>query len=114
MPVLPRCQLWPPSSLSLLPQARIELPVGSAVVALEEDTRVPPGVDEPVALAQGEYPELLQRLIAALGQGDALGLLPLAGRIIGVEDLRPVEGVASRDQDATAARVTQRVLDRLP
>ena len=46
-------------------------------------------------------------------QRDALGLLPLARRVVGEEDLRAVERRGHRGEHAAAARVAHRVLDRL-
>ena len=47
------------------------------------------------------------------GSSTPLGLRPLAGRVVGVEDLRPVEGRRHGREHAAGARVAHRVLDRL-
>src|SRR5262249_42123641 len=73
----PAAARLPMGSRGLVPESRVDLPAGSAVVALEQDAWVSSGVQGSVRLATGDDPDPLQRLIATVGQGDAVGLLPL-------------------------------------
>ena len=105
----------PAGARGLLPEPGVDLPRRAAVGALEEDARVSPRVEDAVAGAAGDHPDPLERLLGALGQLDAVRLLPLAGGIaVGVEDLRPVERGGDAGQQPPAARIAQREVDRLP
>src|SRR5262249_61861591 len=66
-----------------------------------------------VVLRWDDRPETLERLLGVLRQLEAVGLLPLAGEVVGVEDLRPVERGRDGRQGATVPRVARRELDRL-
>ena len=56
--------------------AAVELERRAAVAALEQHARVAARVDDAVRLAGLDHPDPLERRVAALGQLDALGLLP--------------------------------------
>jgi hypothetical protein len=84
-------------------------------MALEQDAGITPCVQGPVGLAAGDDPDPLERLIAAFGQGDAVGLLPLrAWIVVRVEDLRPVEGRGHGREQPSAPGIAGREVDRLP
>jgi hypothetical protein len=68
-----RAQVAPPSALS------------------NRTPGVPAGVDGPVALAGHDHPDPLERRVPALGEGDALGLVPGAVGVLGPPELGPVE-----------------------
>jgi hypothetical protein len=97
----------------LLPEPLVQLPGHSAVAALEEDARIAARVQEPVLLAHHDRPQPLERLLLLLGECDALGLLPLAGRVVGDEDLRPVPHGRHAGEVAAAPRVAHSELDGL-
>ena len=97
----------------MLPQRLVELEAGAAVAALEQRAGVAAGVHRALALAGDDHPDPLERRVAALGQRDAAGLLPLAGGVVGVPELRPVERRGDRGVHPPGPGVPQRVLDRL-
>src|SRR5436305_7702753 len=97
----------------MVPEGFVELPGGTSVAALEEHARVTAGVEKAVLLAGHDDPDADQRILAALGQGDPLGLGPVARRIVGIPDLGPVEGIGRGGEVAPGARVTHRVVDGL-
>ena len=97
----------------LLPERLVQLPGRAAVAALEEDAGRAACVQVVVLLAGHDRPQALERLLAVLGELDAVRLLPLAGEVVGVEDLRPVERGGDAREVAAAARVAHRELDRL-
>ena len=96
----PGCQS---SSMRCSRSARLSSHVCAAVAALEQHAGVAAGVQR-AALAGHDHPDPLERLVAAVGQRDAVGLRPLAGRIVGVPDLRAVEGRGRRGDHAAAGR----------
>ena len=98
----------------LVPEALIDLPVGAAVVALEQHAGIGAHVQRARRLTGRDHPDALECLVAALGQRHALRLLPIrAGVAVGVEQLRPIEGRGHSREQASAARVAQRVVNGL-
>jgi hypothetical protein len=97
----------------VLPQRALQGPGRAAVGALEQDARVAAGVQGPVALAGHDHPDPLERRVPALGEGDALGLVPGAVGVLGPPELGPVEGRRHGGQQPARARVAHGVLDGL-
>ena len=94
--------------------ARLSSQRHAAVVALEQHARD----RRPRTASRRASPATIAQMrssacVAALGQRDALGLLPLARGVLGVPDLRPVERRRHRGEQPPGARVAHRVLDRL-
>ena len=81
----------PLGARGMIPQPGVDLPVGPAVMTLEQHPGVTAGEQEPVGLTACDHPDPLKRLVPALGECHPLGLLPLTCCVVGVEDLRPVE-----------------------
>ena len=107
------CTRAPLRPRRLLPERLVELPRRASVVALEEDAGRAACVQVVVVLGGDDRPQPLERLLRVLGELDTAGLLPLARRIVGVEDLRPVEGGGDAGEQPAAARIARRELDRL-
>src|SRR5262245_56905138 len=88
----------PFGSCRLLPEPHVELPMQTAVAALEQNARVTAGVDEAVLFTGDDGPDPLQRVLVGLWQHQTFGLLPLAGRIVGDPQLRSVKGIGGRGE----------------
>jgi hypothetical protein len=91
----------------------VEVPRQASVAALEEHSRVAARVEEPVHLPRDDRPDALQRLLRPLWELHTLRLLPLAGRVVGDEDLRAVEPGGDGGEVTATAGVADRELDRV-
>jgi hypothetical protein len=99
------------SPARLVPQAAVQLPRQPAVAALEQRRRIDAGEDESVLLARCDLPDPLDARVLASGKRRTLRLPPLAGGVLGQEDVRPELPVRDRRQVRPRARVLDRVLD---
>ena len=101
----------------VLPQRAVELEAGAAVAALEQHARVAARVERRRPPRRARSPRSARAPSSPpCGQRDAFGLLPLALGIVGVVDLRPVEGRGDRgaagDRSAGRAARTRRARPR--
>src|SRR3954466_4363416 len=86
----PAAARLPVAADAVLAQCLVEVPRLAPIARLEQHAGVPARVQLAGGLALRDQPDPLERLVPALRKRDARCLRPLAGGVVGVEDLRPV------------------------
>src|SRR5207249_6478097 len=96
------------------PERSVELPGPSGVAALEERRRCDSREELPLRLAGLDHPRARDGGTRVLGERGALRLLPLAERIGGEIEVRPVLPVGDAGVVRAGARIARRVLAHEP